>query len=372
MGLGMGVKLDRFITLGDLEPLPLPKRAVSANNKVLVTGAGGFIGGHLMKVLIDSGKFVVYGVDVKPLELWWQKHDNAINLDGWDLRNRDEALKVFNMVRPGRVFALAADMGGMGFIQDNDSVLRDNMRINANTIEAAINAGVERYLFTSSVCVYSGVDEGAMLEESAYPANPDSDYGWEKLVSERMLQAAATGSNMQVRIARLHNTYGPHGTWYGGREKAPAALCRKIIESENMRMLDDSPLSIDVWGDGNATRIFMYIDDCVEGLIYLMDSDYPYPINIGPEEQVTINALVFMVSIVHYKACSLQPYVPMAQRLHVRYVDGPVGHAHRKQDNTLLREVLDWEPTTKLQDGLEILYKWIEEQRRNTISLGVV
>jgi GDP-D-mannose 3', 5'-epimerase len=248
------------------------------------------------------------------------------------------------------VYALAADMGGMGFISANHAtILRNNALINLHTIEAARLQGVTRYLYSSSACIYpdhlqTDANVTPLKEEDAYPANPQDAYGWEKLVSERLCEYYAAEFGMQTRIVRFHNVYGPYGTYDGGREKVPAALCRKVATAEPGG-------SIEVWGDGEQTRSFCYVDDCVEGIYRLMQSDYAAPLNLGTEEMVTINQLAELVIEVAGR-----------QGVRLRHVDGPQGVRGRNSDNTRLRQVLGWEPRTGLAEGLVPTYRWIEKQ----------
>ena len=312
--------------------------------RVLVTGAGGFIGHHLVTYLKERA-YWVRGVDVKLPEY------TAVDADEFeiaDLRLREEALRV--MRGTDEVYALAADMGGMGFISSNHgTIVRNNLLMNLNTIEAARVHGVGRYLFSSTACVYpehlqDHTDVVPLREEVAYPANPQDAYGWEKLVAERLCLYYAEEFGLETRIVRFHNVYGPYGAYDGGREKVPAALCRKVA-------LAEPGGSIEVWGDGEQTRSFCYVDDCVEGIHRIMRSGYCSPLNLGTDRMVSVNQLARIIIDISGKP-----------RIEIEHVDGPQGVRGRNSDNTRLREIIGWEPRVSLEEGLAPTYRWIEEQ----------
>ena len=314
---------------------------------VVVTGAGGFIGGQLVRGLERQGA-QVRAVDYKPLAHWFLQSDGAENLVG-DLRDREFA---FAATRGAQiVFNLAADMGGMGFIENNKAACMLSVLINTNLLMAAREYGVRRFFFASSACVYpdyrqQDADVEALKEAHAYPAMPEDGYGWEKLFSERMCRHFREDFGIEIRVARYHNVYGPHGTWDGGREKAPAAISRKVAMAALGGKRD-----IDIWGDGLQTRSFMYIDDCLTGTQRLMQSDCREPLNIGSDEMVSVDQLVDIVEDI------------AGVTLRRRYqLDAPKGVRGRNSDNTLIRDVLGWAPSITLRDGMERTYRWVYDQ----------
>jgi nucleoside-diphosphate-sugar epimerase len=312
--------------------------------KVLVCGAGGFIGSHLVRSLKAQGHYVV-GVDLKLPEFSDTAADEFYQVD---LRNQRQVTK---LITPDmdEIYQLAADMGGAGFVfvGNNDAdIMHNSALINLNILHEITFKKTPKIFYSSSACMYPAhnqldPDTPMMTEASAYPADPDSEYGWEKLFSERLYLAFARNHGMDVRIARLHNVFGPEGTWQGGREKAPAALCRKVAESQGQ---------IEVWGPGTQTRSFMYIDDCIEGIHRLMASNYSQPINIGSDRMVTVNDLVQLISRIAGKPVDIVN------------IPGPVGVMGRTSNNTLIRQVLDWAPPDNLESGLEKTYRWIQSQ----------
>lgn len=318
------------------------------NLPVLVTGGGGFIGGHLVARLRDEGFAHVRSVDIKPLDEWYQVHDGVDNrrLDVSLLEACREAVDGM-----GIVYNLAADMGGMGFIENNKAACMLSVLINTHLLGAAREAGIERYFYSSSACVYAADKQTdahvtALKESDAYPAMPEDGYGWEKLFSERMCRHFREDFGIETRVARYHNVYGPNGTWDGGREKAPAAICRKVIEA---KLSNDH--TIEIWGDGEQTRSFMYIDDCVEGTRRLTDSDVAEPLNVGSDELVSINQLVDIVEKI--AGITLERNYKL---------DAPKGVRGRNSDNTLIKQKLGWAPSIRLEDGMAKTYAWIYDE----------
>lgn len=322
--------------------------------RILVCGAGGFIGGHLVNRLKKEGCFV-RGVDLKENEYG---NTNADEFISGDLRDPCVAEKIVEGME--EVYQLAADMGGAGYIftGENDAAVMHNSALcNLNVLHAAQNAGVKKIFYSSSACMYpeyNQLDPGnpKCNEASAYPAAPDSEYGWEKLFSERLYFAYQRNTGIQVRVARFHNIFGPQGTWAGGKEKAPAAMCRKVAEAENGS-------SIEVWGDGKQTRSFLFIDECVEAVRRLMDSDFSGPVNIGSEEMISINDFAKMVIDISGK------------KITIKNIPGPTGVRGRNSDNNLIREKLKWEPSLPLRKGMEITFQWINTQVKEKGAITV-
>lgn len=322
--------------------------------KVLVCGAGGFIGGHLVRRLRDDGAKSIRAVDIKPADQWFQLFPEVENLV-MDLRDKDNCYRAVDGC--GHVYNLAADMGGMGFIENNKTACMLSVLINTHLLMAARDMEIDRYFYSSSACVYAAdkqlEEENPGLRESdAYPAEPEDGYGWEKLFSERMCRHFREDHGLETRIARFHNCYGPWGTYDGGREKAPAAMCRKVIQAKI-----DKHVEIDIWGDGNQTRSFTYVDDCVTGILSIMASNVRQPINLGSSEMVTINRLVDIVEEI--AGIKLRRYYRM---------NAPLGVRGRNSDNTMIREYLNWEPEFPLQEGMEKTYAWIYDQIIKTIK----
>jgi GDP-D-mannose 3',5'-epimerase len=321
--------------------------------KVLVTGAGGAIGGALTERLLKAGHSV-RAVDLKPLTEWWRAPKDAELLDRFDLRcERSCRIACENI---DQVYLLAADMGGMGFIETNKAACMLTIQLSTNVLVAARDCGVERLFYSSSACVYPASRQTstapAPLEESmAYPADSEDGYGWEKLFSERMCRHFTEDYGLQTRVARYHNVYGPFSTWDGGREKAPAAICRKVALA-----VITSKHEIEIWGDGQQGRSFMYIDDCLEGSLGLMASDHREPLNIGSSELVSVNQLVSIVEQI------------AGVELHRTYdLSKPQGVRGRTSDNRLCRSMLGWEPTVSLIQGLEPTYRWVYDQVKKTL-----
>jgi GDP-D-mannose 3', 5'-epimerase len=325
---------------------------MNSNAKVVVCGGGGFIGGHLVGQLLRDGVNVIRSVDVKPLDEWYQVHGKVENVaaDLKDLAACHAAVEGADLV-----YNLAADMGGMGFIENNKALCMLSVLINTHLLMAAKDANIARFFFSSSACVYNGdlqtnPDVTALKESDAYPALAEDGYGWEKLFSERMCRHFEEDYGLQCRVARYHNVYGPNGTWTGGREKAPAAICRKVIEA-----VQSGKNEIEIWGSGEQTRSFMYIDDCVKGSRMIMESDIHEPINLGSSEMVSINQLVDIAE--SFAGVKLKRNYNLS---------APKGVNGRNSDNTLILEKLGWEPSTRLKDGLLKTYQWIEAEIKAT------
>jgi GDP-D-mannose 3',5'-epimerase len=314
--------------------------------KVLICGAGGFIGTHLTRYLRGKGSFVV-GVDLK-LPEFGETAANEFHLA--DLRDPRYCSSIFQ-TEFDEIYQLAADMGGAGYIftgaHDAD-IVSNSMQINLNVLRCCCNFPKAKIFFSSSACIYPKYNQEdpfnpKCTETEAYPASPDSEYGWEKLMSERLYASYARNYGLNVRIARFHNVFGPEGTWQGGKEKAPAAICRKICKVEDNEF-------IEIWGDGEQTRSFLYIDECLEGIARLMASDYTWPLNIGSDQMVSVNKLVHIVSGIAGK------------KINIRHVPGPIGVKARTSDNSLINQVLGWRPTLPLEEGLFKTYNWVSSQ----------
>jgi nucleoside-diphosphate-sugar epimerase len=319
----------------------------------VVTGAGGFIGGHLVKNLLAEGKSV-RGVDVKPFDEWYQVHPDAENSQS-DVSLLEEARAAVEGA--GVVYNLAADMGGLGFIENNKAACMLSVLTSTHMLLAARDAEVPRFFYSSSACVYAAEhqvspDVTALREEDAYPAMPEDGYGWEKLFSERMARHFLEDYGMQTRVARYHNVYGEHGTWTGGREKAPAAICRKIATAAIT-----GQHRIDIWGDGKQTRTFMYIDDCVKGTKMITAADNPEPVNLGSDELVTINELADIVQ----RIAGIT-----VERDHD--LSAPQGVRGRSSDNTEILRRYGWAPTVTLEEGLERTYRWVYDQVKRDLG----
>lgn len=320
--------------------------------KALVCGGGGFIGGWLTRYLQSEGWFV-RGVDIKYPDF------TPIYADEFLIRDLAIAGEALNAVAGGFewVFQLAADMGGIGYLAEHDAdMMRINTRINLNVLEAARQLNVERYFFSSSACIYPDRDKehAKLSEEDAHPADPSNMYGWEKLYTEKMCRAYTDDYGLPTRVARFHNVFGEYGPWSGGREKAPAAMCRKIAVSKLKRQ--DGTAEIEVWGDGSAMRSYLHVGDAVEGIYRLMESDFDEPVNIGSENMVSVKELAFMVADV------------AGVELKIKYIDGPVGVRARNANIDLARNEIGWEPTINLIDGLTRVYQWIEDQVHDSMD----
>jgi GDP-D-mannose 3',5'-epimerase len=327
--------------------------SMTQKGAALVTGAGGFIGGALVADLRRRNVTNIRAVDIKPLDEWAQLHPDVENLT-LDL-SKEEACALVMSGGISEVYNLAADMGGMGFIENNKALCMLSVLINTQLLRAARDVGVDRYFFASSACVYAADKQTSahvepLSEADAYPAMPEDGYGWEKLFSERMCRHFNEDFGLPTRVARYHNIYGPKGTYSGGREKAPAAICRKVAEAKLTGRHE-----IEIWGDGSQTRSFTFIDDCIEGTKRLVQSDVTEPVNIGSSELVSINQLVDIVEDI------------AGVKLTRRYdLNAPQGVRGRNSDNTLIRKLLDWQPTVSLAEGLEKTYAWIYDQMRRT------
>jgi nucleoside-diphosphate-sugar epimerase len=320
---------------------------VSNQKTALVCGAGGFIGGHLVGLLKSEG-YWVRGVDIKYPEF---RETEADDFALGDLRKQNFCEKIVNDIQFDELYQLAADMGGAGYIFTGDhdaAVMHNSATINLNMAEEAKNTGIKKIFYSSSACIYPAAiqeetSNPGLKEIDAYPAGPDSEYGWEKLFSERMYLSYLRNYGIDIHIARFHNIFGPYGTWDGGKEKAPAAMCRKVAETPNGG-------EIEIWGDGEQTRTFLYVDECLEGIRRLMRSNVPGPVNIGSDELISINGLAKMAMNIAGK------------ELKIRHIPGPLGVRGRSSDNAYIQQVLGWRPTSKLVHGIEITYNWIAEQ----------
>ncbi len=319
-----------------------------SDQSILVAGGGGFIGGHLVARLREMGFTKIRSVDIKPTDQWYQVFDDVENVVA-DLKLKEACVEACKGV--DRVYNLAADMGGMGFIENNKALCMLSVLINTHLLEAAQEAGVDRFFYASSACVYNAdkqkcEDVVPLKEADAYPAMPEDGYGWEKLFSERMCRHFREDYDLTTRVARFHNVYGPHGTWDGGREKAPAAICRKVIHAK-----ETGDHTIEVWGDGKQTRSFMYIDDCIDGILKITDSDILEPINLGSDEITTITGLVEMVG-----------EIAGIEITRDHNLDAPKGVNGRNSDNTMITELLGWAPGIKLRDGMAKTFEWIHAE----------
>ena len=319
------------------------------NKKILVVGAGGFIGGHLVKRLLHE-KNTIVAADIKPKEYWFQDYDNVKNFYSIDMKEIDNCKKVTKNI--DYVFNMACNMGGMGFIENNKAECMQSVLINTNLLIACKENRIKRYFFSSSACAYNQSKQkevfiDGLKENEAYPADPEDGYGWEKLFSERMCRHFMEDYGIEVRIARYHNIYGPFGTYDGGREKAPAAICRKVIIAKK-----NNEDKLEVWGDGKQTRSFLYIDDCIEGTLRLFESSYSGPVNIGSDEQVSINQMIDIIE-----------KISDIKKLRRDYqLDKPKGVRGRSSNNDLVKKILNWSYKIKLNDGLKRTYDWINNE----------
>jgi GDP-D-mannose 3',5'-epimerase len=338
----------------------MPTNHASTNAHILVAGAGGFIGGHLVADFRRRGYPRIRAVDVKPLDEWYQRFDDVENLQ-LDLNLRENCDTAAAGV--DEIYNLAANMGGMGFIEANKALCMLSVLINTHLLQSALKRGAKKFFYSSSACVYNGdkqktFEAPSLREEDAYPAQPEDGYGWEKLFSERMCRHFREDFGLYTRVARFHNVYGPWGTWFGGREKAPAAICRKVIEAKLA-----GTNQIEIWGSGDQTRSFMYADDCIKGTGLIMHSEILEPINLGSTEAVSINQLVDIVEGI------------AGVKLKRKYdLTAPKGVNGRNSENTLIKKYLNWEPDTPLRAGLEKTYAWIYDQycARERGDAGVV
>jgi len=322
---------------------------------ILVVGAGGFIGGHLVKKLLSNGNKIVAS-DIKPKEYWFQDYEEVKNYYSMDMKDINNCRKVTKGI--DYVFNMACNMGGMGFIENNKAECMQSVLINTNLLIACKEEKVKKYFFSSSACAYNkskqqNVFIDGLKEEDAYPADPEDGYGWEKLFSERMCRHFMEDYGIEVRIARYHNIYGPFGTYDGGREKAPAALCRKVLQAKNK-----NENKIQVWGDGKQTRTFLYVDDCIDGTLRLFESNYSEPVNIGSDEQVSINQMIQIIE-----------KISGIEELEREYqFDKPKGVRGRSSNNDLVKKILNWSYKIKLKDGLKSTYDWINSETKKTGS----
>ena len=320
---------------------------------ILVVGAGGFIGGHLVKKLLSSGNKIVAS-DIKPKEYWFQDFDEAENHYSMDMKDISNCRKVTNGI--DYVFNMACNMGGMGFIENNKAECMQSVLINTNLLISCKEEKIKKYFFSSSACAYNKTKQQhvfieGLREEDAYPADPEDGYGWEKLFSERMCRHFMEDYGIEVRIARYHNVYGPYGTYDGGREKAPAALCRKVHYAKT-----NSENKIEVWGDGKQTRSFLFIDDCIDGTLRLFESNYSEPVNIGSDEQVSINQMIEIIE-----------NISGINKLEREYqLNKPKGVRGRSSNNDLVKKILNWSYKISLRDGLENTYNWISSEMKKT------